>query len=122
MTRLIEMVVAKGRSVDHDGKTYGQHSRIYLPPNEAIRLEDMGFVLAVSEVRNMLTDPDSAGQSSNTGDGSGADDDDSAGGGAGAAGGGSADDGAGAVAGAGQKTNNAAAKNATGKNAKTSGA
>lgn len=101
MTRLIEMVVTKGRSVVHDGKTYGQHSRIMLPPNEAIRLGEMGFVLALSVVRNQLHDPDGGG---------------SAGDGAGAAGEGSACDGPGTA------TGNAGAKNTAGKNAKKTGA
>ncbi|PWI81116.1 hypothetical protein DEO48_05335, partial [Enterobacter sp. CGMCC 5087] len=76
MTRLIEMVVTKGRSVVHDGKTYGQHSRIRLPPNEAIRLEEMGFVLALSVVRGLLHDPNGGGSA---GDDTGAAGDDSAG-------------------------------------------
>ena len=142
MTRLIEMVVTKGRSVVHDGKTYGQHSRINLPPNEAIRLEEMGFVLDLSVVRGLLHDPDGGGSAGggtgaagdgSAGDGAGAAGDGSAGDGAGAAGDGSAGDGAGAAgdgsagdgtgaAGAGQKTSNAAAKNSAGKNAKKSGA
>ncbi|MHA0949562.1 hypothetical protein [Enterobacter ludwigii] len=111
MTRLIEMVVTKGRSVVHDGKTYGQHSRIMLPPNEAIRLGEMGFVLALSVVRNQLHDPDGGGSA-----GAGAAGEGSAGDGAGAAGEGSAGDGPGTA------TGNAGAKNTAGKNAKKTGA
>lgn len=103
MTRLIEMVVTKGRSVVHDGKTYGQHGRIMLPPNEAIRLEEMGFVLALSVVRGLLHDPDGAGDGTGA-DGDSAEGDGSAGGGAGTA------------------TGKAEAKKTTGKNEKKSGA
>lgn len=118
MTQLHEMVVTKGRTVVHDGKTYGQHTRINLPPNEAIRLEVMGFVLAVSVVRGQLQDPDGGGPVSDgsAGDGSGAAGDGSASDGSGAAG-----DGTGAAA-AGQKTSNAAAKNTEGRSAKKTGA
>lgn len=107
MTRLIEMVVAKGRSVVHDGKTYGQHCRISLPPEEAVRLEEMGFVLSISVVRGLLQDPDDvAGEAGggSAGDDSGPTGDDSVGDGAGAA------------------TGSADAKNTTGKNAKKTGA
>lgn len=131
MTRLTEMVVTKGRTVMHDGKTYGQHSRISLPPNEAIRLEQMGFVLAVSVVRGLLQDPDNstgAVVGGSAGDGPGAAGDDSAGDGTGATGDGSAGDGP-AAAGegsagddAGTVTGKADAKNTTGKNAKKTGA
>lgn len=58
MSQLLEMVVVKGRTVVHNGKTYGQHSRISLPPDEAAHLEKMGFVLAVSVVQGLLRDPD----------------------------------------------------------------
>ncbi len=107
MTQLLEMVVTKGHTVMHDGKTYGQHSRISLPPNEAIRLEEMGFVLALSVVRGLLQDPD---------DGAGSAGDGSVGDGAGSAGDGSAGNGADAA------TSKAETKNTTGKNAKKSGA
>lgn len=107
MTRLIDMVVAKGRSVMHDGKVYGQHSRIMLPPNEAIRLEEMGFVLNISVVQDQLQDPDGGTGTpvvGPAGDGTGAAGDGSAGGDAGTA------------------TSNAAANNTTGKKTKRSGA
>lgn len=62
MTKLSEMVVAKGRTVVHGGKTYEQHSRIHLYPVDAIRLEEMGFVLQVSAVRGMFSAPEPSWQ------------------------------------------------------------
>ena len=88
MTQLCEMVVTKGRTVVHDGKTYEQHSRVRLPEREAERLEAVGFVVSLATVRQALQDP--------------ADDethDDGGGGTAGGAGGHNSDDASGDTAG-----------------------
>lgn len=56
MIQLTEMVVTKGRTVIHDGKTYEQHSRVRLPEDEAERLQVAGFVMPLSTVRQALHD------------------------------------------------------------------
>lgn len=68
MSKLLDMVVAKGRTVMHDGMTYNQNSRIRLPEDEASRLKAAGFVLSLSEVRGLLVDPDGGADDGN-GDG-----------------------------------------------------
>jgi len=107
MSTLLDMVVAKGRTVVHDGKTYGQHSRIRLSPEDAVRLEAMGFVLKVSVVRGLLSDPDDGGAGDHAG---GGDDDTDAR---------SADDGTGT---AGDSSADTSASKTAGKNAKKTGA
>lgn len=47
-------VVAKGRCVQHDGELYRENQQILLDDTDAVRLIDLGVVMTLEAVREML--------------------------------------------------------------------
>ena len=47
-------VVVKGRSVQHDGELYRENQQILLDDTDAVRLIDLGVVMTLEAVREML--------------------------------------------------------------------
>lgn len=47
-------VVAKGRCVQHDGELYQENQQILLDDTDAVRLIDLGVVMTLEAVREML--------------------------------------------------------------------
>lgn len=47
-------VVAKGRCVQHDGEMYRENQQILLDDTDAVRLIDLGVVMTLEAVREML--------------------------------------------------------------------
>ena len=47
----MELVVVKGQTLRHSGKTYAENSRLFLPCSDASRLIDLGVVADVKALR-----------------------------------------------------------------------
>ena len=57
----IDVLVAKRKTVDFDGRLYGPGAKLTLPIREAKSLYDKGFVVEPGEPAGSDTDPETAG-------------------------------------------------------------